>query len=113
MSSRKITLPEFAFIEGSKHEEPNILEGRTVFQHIRSYTIFELFDISDAIALNPEVQTYKFEHINIFATSETLILTVHFTFAEPEDMPAIFEKAANWYRDYCNWEDRNIAEDGF
>lgn len=113
MNPTELTLPEFTFIEGSEHEEPNILEGRTVFQHIRSYTVFELFDSEDLFALNPGVKTYKFEHINIFGAVEKLILIVHFTFAEPEDMPEIFEKATNWYRDYCNWEDRNISEDGF
>ena len=112
MKSIELTLPEFAFIEGSEHEENELLNGRTVFQHIRSYTIFELFDKDEAFVLNNEVARFEFEHINIFGTIEQLVLAVHFSMATPNELPNIFDKAASWYRDYCNWEDRNIEEDG-
>lgn len=111
MNPIELTLPEFAFIEGSEHEE-NKLEGRTVFQHIRSYTVFELFDKEDAFVLDKTITKFEFEHINIFGQVEELILAVHFTFADKEYMPMIFDKAAAWYRDYCNWEDRNIEAEG-
>ena len=88
MNAYELTLPEFAFVEGSDHEgDNNILKGRTVIQHIRSYTVLEL--------------------------TEQLILAVHFTFAEDFQLPEIFEKAASWYMEYCRWEDRNIENDGF
>lgn len=111
MKTQELTLPEFAFIDGSEHEE-NILQGRTVFQHIRSYTVFELFDKQEAFILNKEVKKYEFEYINIYGVTEELTLAIHFTFAPDENLPEIFAKAADWYRDYCRWEDRNIEEDG-
>ena len=82
--------------------------------HVRSATIIELFDKeNDTFILNDSAETYEFDHINIFGVPETLVLAVHYTMADDYDMDMIFEKAANWYRDYCNWEDRNINEDGF
>lgn len=111
MKPQELTLPEFAFLDGSEHED-NILKKRTVFQHIRSYTVFELFDKQDAVILNTNVKKYEFEHINIYGVTEELILVIHFTFAPDEDIIAIFQKAADWYRAYCRWEDRNIEEDG-
>lgn len=53
MNAYELTLPEFAFVEGSDHDgDNNILKGRTVIQHIRSYTVLELFDKNDAVAIN-------------------------------------------------------------
>lgn len=112
MNPKELTLPEFAFIEGSEHEENQLLKGRTVFQHIKSYTVFELFDKEDAFILKDQIQKFEFEHINIFGAIEELVLAVHITLADAEDMPLIFDKAATWYRDYCNWEDRNIEAEG-
>lgn len=105
MKPTELTLPEFAFIDGSEHEE-NILKGRTVFIHIRTSTMLELFDKDDAFILNDTVHQYEFEHINIYGDVERLVIAAHFTFAD--DLHEVFEKAAEWYRDYCNWEDRNI-----
>lgn len=57
MNAYELTLPEFAFVEGSDHEgDNNILKGRTVIQHIRSYTVLELFDKNDAVAINDEAK---------------------------------------------------------
>lgn len=39
-----LTLPEFAFVEGSEHEKNNILSGRTVILHIRSASVVEILD---------------------------------------------------------------------
>lgn len=112
MKSIELKLPEFTFIEGSEHEENELLKGRTVFQHTRSYTIFELFDKDEAFILKNEVARFEFEHINIFGAIEKLVLAVHFTLAEFDEMPLILDKGAAWYRDYCNWEDRNIQDKG-
>lgn len=113
LEAYQLTLPEFAFVEGSDHEEDNILRGRTVIQHIRSYTVMELFDKDEPIALNRDAKKFEFEYINIYGIAEQLILVVHFTFAEDFQLPEIFEKAANWYMEYARWEDRNIDNDGF
>lgn len=49
-----LTLPEFAFIEGSGHEKGgDPLYGRNVIMHIRSASIIEIFGRKD-VALNPE-----------------------------------------------------------
>lgn len=114
MNAYELTLPEFAFVEGSDHEgDNNILKGRTVIQHIRSYTVLELFDKNDAVAINRDAKKFEFEYINLYGIAEQLILAVHFTFAEDFQLPEIFEKAASWYMEYSRWEDRNIDEDGF
>lgn len=44
-----LALPEFAFVEGSWHENPNLLNGRNVILHIRTASIVEVFDRSDYV----------------------------------------------------------------
>ena len=41
---RKLSLPDFAFIDGSEHEKDNILDGQIVILHIPSASIIEIFD---------------------------------------------------------------------
>lgn len=54
-------LPEFAFLDGNSHEG-NTLEGRTVIQHIRSYTIMEALALDEVgqLALKDTTKTFEF-----------------------------------------------------
>lgn len=112
MNIKKIYLPEFVFLDGSEHEPGgNPTAGRTLILHVRTATVLELFDQNnDEFALNPETTTFNFEHTNILKVKENFVFAVHYTFA-PDDLPEIFARAAEWYRKYCEWEDRNIANE--
>ena len=60
MNTKKVVnlaLPEFAFVEGSGHENPNILEGRDVILHVRSASVMEVFE-RENVRLNPAVLTH-------------------------------------------------------
>ena len=39
-----LKLPEFTFVEGSWHEQPNLLEKRNVIIHLRSASVMEVFE---------------------------------------------------------------------
>ncbi|QUT54953.1 hypothetical protein INE86_03494 [Parabacteroides distasonis] len=73
-----LTLPEFAFIEGSGHEKGgDPLYGRNVIMHIRSASIIEIFGRKD-VALNPDVPTLKFSYTNRFGIKEPMIAALHY-----------------------------------
>lgn len=114
----RLDLPEFAFIEGSWHEHPNILEGRNVILHIRSASILEVFD-RDNVQLNPDVLTHEFINTNKFGLKEYMVIALHYSAALDKGadhnliIQDILKPAAKWYCDYCDWEDKNIInEDG-
>lgn len=106
------SLPEFAFLDGNCHTG-NALEGRTVFQHVRSYTVLEAYYEKDfkELHLNPEVKCVKFSFTNGFGIDETHIIAIHFTFAHDDEIPEILDKCKEWYISYMKWEDRNIQQD--
>lgn len=110
----KLTLPEFAFVDGSEHEKNN-LEGRTVILHVRSASVIEIFERSDAF-LNEDVLTYKFSYTNKFGVKEQMIAALHYcaTLDKEKDSEliksSIMRPAAQWYCDYCTWEDNNICD---
>lgn len=54
-----LTLPEFAFVEGSEHEKNNILSGRIVILHIRSASVVEILDRDNSF-LTEGVLAYNF-----------------------------------------------------
>lgn len=108
------TLPEFAFIEGSWHEKDgDPLQGRIVILHVRSAAVIEIFDREDVV-LNDNVLTYKFSYTNNFGIKEPMVAALHYcaTLDVKADSAFIKEEimkpAAQWYCDYCGWEDKNI-----
>lgn len=112
-------LPEFVFLDGNA-PDGDTLHGRTVIQHIRSYTIMEAIALDDAgqLALKDTVKTFEFEYTNSYNITERHLLALHFTLADEEDndqLHQIFQKTAKWYCDYLRWEDQNIENeaDGF
>lgn len=110
MKEQSFTLPEFAFLDGNSHEG-DTLEGRTILQHIRTYTIIEVFALEEYKRLHLDCQTFEFHYTNHFGIDELHVFGVHFTLAELDDMPEIFEKCKEWYCDYLTWEDTNIITD--
>ncbi len=112
-------LPEFVFLDGNA-PDGDTLQGRTVIQHIRSYTIMEAIALDEVgqLALKDTVKTFEFEYTNSYNITERHMLALHFTLADEEDndqIHQIFEKTAKWYCDYLRWEDQNIENeaDGF
>lgn len=108
----QLTLPAFAFVECSGHEE-NLLEGRTVILHVRSASIVEIFERSN-VSLNDDVLRLKFTYTNRFGIKEELVSALHYTATLDPLLEAelikneILIPAAQWYCDYCEWEDKNI-----
>ena len=103
------TLPEFCFLDGNS-PDGDTLEGRTLIQHIRSYTIIEAFNRDELPILSQkkEVKIHEFQYKNIVGDTETYILAVHFCLSDEIELPTIFLKAEKWYRAYMDWEDKNI-----
>lgn len=111
---KELTLPEFAFVEGSWHEKDgDPLQGRIVILHVRSATVIEIFDREDVV-LNDNVLTFKFAYTNSHGIKEHMVAALHYcaTLDVKADSAFIKEEimksAAQWYCDYCGWEDKNI-----
>lgn len=113
MSMKKLVelkLPEFAFVEGSMHENPDILKGRDVILHVRSASIVEILE-RDNVILKDGVVKHNFANANKYGIREKLVAVLHFsaTFDAEDDREEIIEKvlkpAAKWYCDYADWED--------
>lgn len=110
---RELTLPEFAFVEGSAHENPNILYGRNVILHIRSVSILEVLEWRMS-AIKPEVLQQRFTYRNKYGTEEKMVIVLHYSslLDVDNDREAIIEQvikpAIKWYCDYCDWEDAAI-----
>lgn len=112
----QLTLPEFAFVEGSWHEDGgDPLEGRTVILHVRSASVLEVLPKDSFLGGEPDVLQYNFTHFN----EETLIgedyvMLLHYstTLDKVVDREMIIEHvmkpASKWYCDYCDWEDKNM-----
>ena len=108
-----LTLPPFAFVEGGGHDG-DLLNGRTVILHVRSASVIEIFDNSDVV-LNEGVISYKFGYINRYGIKEKMVAALHYcaTLDVKDDRHTVIDEilapAAQWYREYCDWEDNNIA----
>ena len=114
----ELSLPEFAFIEGSGHENPNILDGRNVIFHVRSASVMEVFE-RENVRINPDALTHEFINTNKLGVREYLVIALHYSPTLDKDadremlLKNVLKPAARWYCDYCDWEDRNIIkEDG-
>ncbi len=105
-------LPEFVFLDGNA-PDGDTLDSRTVIQHIRTYSIIEAIAIDEAgqLSLNDSTKTFEFEYINSFQVTERHTLALHFTLADEDQLPIIFEKTAKWYTNYLRWEDQNIKNE--
>lgn len=113
-----LTLPEFAFVEGSEHEKNNILSGRTVILHIRSASVVEILD-RDNTFLTEGTLAYNFSFVNSFDIKEPMVATLHYSATLDKDadremiIKEIMKPAAQWYCEYAKWEDENIRKEGW
>ena len=112
-----VTLPAFAFVESSGHDG-DLLQGRTVILHVRSASVIEIFEEENFFP-KEGVITLRFFNRNHLGEKEYYIAALHYcaTLDEKYDKKAILEQivapAAQWYCDYCDWEDKNILENEF
>lgn len=120
MSERivELALPEFAFVEGSGHEQPNVLFGRNVILHTRTASVLEVLEWKRS-AINPEKLQQRFTYRNMYGLDEQLIIVLHYsaTLDEQDDRAMIFDRvikpAIAWYKHYLDWEDGNIAMESY
>lgn len=100
-------------MEGSGHEQPNVLYGRNVILHTRTASVLEVLEWKMS-AVKPEKLQMRFAYRNKYGLDEQLIIVLHYsaTLDELDDREELFERviepAAKWYCDYCDWEDNNI-----
>lgn len=117
MRNISLTLPEFAFVEGSGHEKGgDPLYGRNVILHTRSASVMEVF-LKEEVVLNEDVISFNFSNTNKFGIKERMIIALHYsaTLDKIADRDTIIEDvlkpAAIWYCGYCDWEDEQDEQD--
>ena len=116
MNKVELTLPAFAFVEGSEHER-NILRGRNVILHIRSASVVEVLE-RDKCNLKEDVVKVHFTYTNRHGIVEKMVVVLHYcaTLDVKADIDIIKKEillpAAKWYCDWADWEDKNIEESG-
>ncbi len=109
----ELRLPEFAFIEGSGHEKPDILKMRNVIFHVRSTSVMEVFE-RENVFLKQDVLTHEFTNTNKFGFKEKMVIALHYsaTLDKRDDQEIlindVLKPAAKWFCEYCDWEDGNI-----
>ena len=113
---RDLSLPEFAFIDDDK---PNgKLHGRNVILHTRTMSVIEVLDKDEVLHIEPHVLTCEFDYINPYAAIEHKVAILHVcatmdVVADREAiMNSVLDPAADWFCQYCEWEDKNIQEEG-
>ena len=109
----ELTLPEFAFLDGSGHEHPDVLTMRNVIYHVRTASVLEVLEWKMS-AINPDKVQQRFIYRNRYGVDEKMIIVLHYcaTLDELGDREEIFERviqpAIEWYKHYLDWEDGNI-----
>lgn len=101
-----LTLPPFAFLDSANDTS---LEGRNVILHVRSASVIEILADDQLPILKGDVITYEFDY-----GLEHNIAVLHYS-AILEDKDDIVEQimkpCADWFCQYCEWEDNNIVND--
>ena len=111
MKAIKLTLPAFAFLDGNS-PKGDTLEERTVILHVRSASVLEFFH--DEVLLKEGVISKQFSYINRYGIEELITCAVHYSpLVEEKELilSEIVEPAIEWYKQYLDWEDNNIARD--
>ena len=115
---KEYTLPEWAFLDAHSHLG-NLLEVRTVINHIRSASIIEIIDRDkDGFIPVENVVMYNFKYISPSGT-ERLSAILHYCATLDKNVDRdmirtqILKVCAMWYCDYCAWEDNNILKNIF
>lgn len=112
----ELTLPAFAFVEGSWHEQGgDPLKGRTVILHVRSASIVEVLPRESYLGGEEGVLKYNFTHFNEDTLmGEDYVMLLHYSATLDKELDRqlvideVMKPASKWYCDYCNWEDKNL-----
>jgi len=111
MKIKEYNLPEWAFLDAHSHLGDE-LEGRVVIIHIPSATVLEIFPLG-MINISPDAVTHTFDYIDVLGIKETHIIVLHHSATLKTDIASIkeyiFIPAENWYKNYLDWEDKNIV----
>ena len=117
----QLNLPEFCFLEGSGHEvggDPTM--ERNLIYHVRSASVLEILLREDLYGLEEGVLRYNFTHFNEeLLTGEDYVVLLHYCATLDKDLDRqmiidkIMKPASKWFSDYCDWEDKNIANERF
>ena len=108
-----LKLPEFAFLEGSWHEQPNLLEKRNVIIHLRSASVMEVFE-QENVFFNEGTLAYKYRYVNKYGIKEHMVIALHYSATLDKDadrqfiIDNVLKPAAKWFCDYTSWEDEQI-----
>lgn len=103
-----LTLPEWTFLYAHSHEG-DLLGTRTVILHAHSATVIEILEGEHI--LMPGVLFYDFSY-----NGQEMRAVVHYSakLSITDDRDYILENilipCANWYKEYCAWEDGNIEQ---
>ena len=89
----ELSLPEFAFLEGSGHEHPNVLTMRNVIYHVRTASVLEVLEWKMS-AIKPDKVQQRFTYRNRYGVDEKMIIVLHYsaTLDEVEDREEIMER---------------------
>lgn len=117
----QLTQPEFMFAEGSGHEvggDPTM--GRNIILHTRSASVLEILAKEDLYGIEPNVLKYEFTHFNEeLLVDEDFVVLLHYCATMDKDLDGQFiidnvmRPASKWFSDYCDWEDKNIANERY
>lgn len=103
-----LTLPEWVFLDGNS-PAGDALEGRTLLEHIQSFTILEMIALDDdTIVRNPTVKVKEFNYSNIFGENERHLVLVHFSLIDDSDLDDILDKAIDFYKIFMDWQDNSL-----
>lgn len=114
----KLTLPEFAFIESSIHEQgtDNDTQGRNIVAHIRSGAIIEFFP-RDEVRFNNNIKRFTFTYKNKLGIEEQWVSAVHVSgiidYITEEELfkEEVLRPTTLWFMHYLSAEDNNVLSD--
>jgi hypothetical protein len=108
MKEYDCSLPEFVIFDAFQHQG-NKLNGRTVLEHIPSRTIAEVITLKGRADIDPgDTQTHRFDYRDVNGNIEKVLLAVHSSVSEPDQIKEILVHTAEWLCAYWNWEDETI-----
>ena len=102
-----LTLPPFAFMDASDHDEQYFRVGREMIIHTPTLTILEVFDVHNILimGLPAEAQYLDFNFYNTSSVKEQYRVMVHVTLHE-ENRQVMLD-CAKWYTEYLGWYGEN------
>ena len=94
--------------------------GRNLIYHVRSASVLEVLLRQDLYGLEEGVLRYNFTHFNEETfLGEDYVMLLHYCATLDQELDRdmiineIMKPAAKWFSDYCDWEDKNIANERF